>query len=94
VTTDRDEFGEHEVIGRDEFGALGNALLMDWELAGALVTLTLRSGVQLTGLVWRQQPPTDLTEVVRLIGEHAVGRQAVRHDVLMSEVAAITAVAR
>ena len=78
---------------RDEFGALGNALLMDWELAGALVTLTLRSGVQLTGLVWRQQP-THPPQVVRLISEHAVGRQAVRHDVLLSEVAAITAVAR
>jgi len=81
------------VDDRDEFGPLGNVILMDWALAGAVVTLTLRSGVQLTGLVWRQQP-TDLPEVVRLIGEHAVGRQAVKHHVLMSEVAAITAVAR
>ena len=78
---------------RDEFGALGNVLLMDWEIAGALVTLTLRSGVQLTGLVWRQQP-TDPPQVVRLVSEHVVGRQAVRHDVLLSEVVAITAVAR
>ena len=78
---------------RDEFGALGNVILMDWALAGALVTLTLRSGVQLTGLA-RKQQPTDSPEVVSLVGEHGVGRQAVRHDVLMSEVAAITAVAR
>jgi len=78
---------------RDEFGPLGNVILMDWANANALVTLTLRSGVQLTGRV-RKQQVTDPPEVVGLIGEHATGRREVRHDVLRSEVAAITAVAR
>jgi hypothetical protein len=93
VVDDQDEFVEHEVIGRDEFGALGNVILTGWALAGAVVTLTLRSGVQLTGLVWRQEP-TDPPEVVRLVSEYVAGRQTVRHHVLMSEVAAITAVGR
>ena len=30
---------------RDEFGPLGNVILMDWANANALVTLTLRSGL-------------------------------------------------
>ena len=78
---------------RDEFGALGNVIFMDWSNAGALVTLTLRSGVRLTGLA-RKQQPTDPPEVVSLVSEYVAGRRAVKHDVLMSEVAAITAVAR
>ncbi len=93
MADDWDEFVEHEVIGRDEFGALGNAILMDRALAGALVTLTLRSGVQLTGLV-RKQQPTDPPEVVSLVSEDVAGRRAFKHDVLLSEVAAITAVSR
>ena len=49
---------------RDEFGPLGNVILMDWANANALVTLTLRSGVQLTGWV-RKQQVTDPPEVIR-----------------------------
>ena len=79
---------------RDEFGPLGNVILMDWANADTLVTLTLRSGVQLTGHVRKQQAPDLPSRVVGLIGQHTIGSPAVEHDVLLSEVVAITAVAR
>jgi len=81
---------------RDEFGTRGYVILMDWADAGALVTLTLRNGVAFTGLVRKQGPadPLFAPRVVRLVSEHAIGSREVRHDVLMSEVVAITAVAR
>ena len=84
------------MVTRDEFGPLGHVILTDWADAGALVTLTLRNGVQLTGLVQKQQPadPQHPSRVVGLVREHAIGGLVVRHDALLSEVVAITAVAR
>jgi len=84
-------------MNNDVFGPLGFMILMDWADVGAEVTLTLRSGVQLTGLVRKDRPadPDHPPRVVRLIGGHVMGsRQTVKHDVLMSEVVAITAKAR
>jgi len=80
----------------DEFGPLGNALLMELADARALVTLTLRNGVVFTGLVRKQRTadPSFPPRVVTLIGEHSIGSPEVRHDVLMSEVVAITAMDR
>ena len=84
------------MTNRDEFGARGDVILTDWADSGALVTVTLRSGASFTGLVRKQQPadPAFPPRVVRLVREHAIGAREVRHDVLMSEVVAITAVAR
>ena len=81
----------------DEFGPLGHVILMDWADVGAEVTLTLRSGRQLTGRVRKQWPadPDHPPRVVGLVGTHVIGRRrTVRHDVLMSEVVAITAMDR
>jgi len=84
------------VTGRDEFGPLGNVILTELADTRALVTLTLRNGVALTGLVRKQSPadPSFPPRVVSLVGDHHLGSREVRHDVLMSEVVAITAVAR
>jgi len=83
-------------MNSNEFGPLGNALLMELADSRALVTLTLRNGAVFTGLVRKQSPadPSYPPRVVTLIGDHHIGSREVRHDVLMSEVVAITAMAR
>jgi len=77
----------------DEFPPLGN-VIRGWADAGAQVTLILRNGVSLTGHVRKQQAPDLPSRVVGLVGEHSIGSRAVEHDVLLSEVVAITAVTR
>ena len=83
-------------MNSNEFGPLGNALLMELADDRALVTLTLRNGVVFTGIVRKQKlvDPSFPPRVVTLIGDHQIGSREVRHDVLMSEVVAITAMAR
>lgn len=76
-------------VQREEFGPWGILVLADWANCDAVVTLTLRSGIQLTGLATRQKPGEFTVGLVDRRGDHSV-----RHDVLLSEVAAITARAR
>lgn len=77
------------MTAREEFGPYGHLILADWRNCRAWVTLTLRSGVQLSGQVGQRQVGTDTVNLV-----NRDGGTEVKHDVLLSEVAAITAEAR
>lgn len=91
--TDRDDY-------LDNGGSWLRLVLADWARERAEVTLTLRSGVQLTGQVKRRTDSDPCPEVVELTAAVEVStptgrrRKEVKHDVRLTEIAAVSAVAR
>lgn len=70
-------------------------ILTDWYNAGATVTLTVRSGAQFTGVIAKRPSETYDHVALRAEGRYdGISRKEVRHDVVLADVTAITAVAR
>lgn len=70
--------------------SIWGVILSDWYNCGARVTLTLRSGQQFTGTI--RDHPAGTHDFVAL--QYLSSGREVRHDVQLSEIAAITAEAR
>jgi hypothetical protein len=77
-------------------GTMLRLILGDWANGGAKVTITTRGGAQFTGTV-RRWRTADEPGLVRLDAEPAydgISRKQVVHDIRLTEIAAITAVAK